>query len=160
LFQHRLLRAKIDSLRCNPDEYSHRCQELRRRLQNQSKVRERAPEPPQRVSKARVYRLSRDVLTVAQRFLVASPILFPAAALILRLFLAGLGDCSETVLLGGRPRFLIPSMEQTFAICSSILAFCSSKPSRAAVNISCEMVMYGHHTKKGVLGGILGELGG
>ena len=80
-------------------------------------------------------------LSAAQRFLVASPILFRAAALILRRFRAGWGDGCETALLGGRPRFLIPSIERTLAICSSILAFCRSKPSRAAVNSSCEMVM-------------------
>ena len=80
-------------------------------------------------------------LSAAQRFLVASPILFLAAALILRRFRGGLGDDCEAALLGGRPRFLIPSIERTLAICSSILVFCRSKPSRAACNSSCEMVM-------------------
>ncbi len=80
-------------------------------------------------------------LRAAQRLRVASPILFRAAALIFRCLRGGFGDCCAAGFFGGRPRFLIPSMARTFAICSSTLVFCSSKPSSAAVNISCEKVM-------------------
>src|SRR5438309_11658448 len=75
---------------------------------------------------------------------MALAILFRVAALIVRRFL-GAGSAAVTggagaALFGGRPRRFgaVPSIERTWAICSSSLFRVSSRPARAAFSMSLD----------------------